>query len=386
MELRPILLNSARCIRDLNKRFGLAIPDFCVNEVLFKVCGFSEPELKELGPTLKNEQWIGWYQNKIKEKELFLIPNKFYFKDRHIRRIEHPLFEMVASYLANENRKDKPVWQTAHGSLNFKNGPLIMGILNVTPDSFSDGGRFYQAEKAVEWALQMVDEGASIIDVGGESTRPGAESIPEEEELKRVIPVIGKLRQKTDVLISIDTYKSRIAEVALQAGADIVNDISGARFDARMIEVVKQYDCPIIIMHIKGTPKNMQQNPYYDDVVAEIYDYFEERIRLLESSGISKIIIDPGIGFGKRLQDNLHLLRDLKDFTFLNKPILMGTSRKSFIGKILRQEVPAKRLFGSLATQIISVQNGADIVRVHDVQATNEALKILAAVKEVEIA
>lgn len=187
-------------------------------------------------------------------------------------------------------------------------------------------------------------------------------------------------------MISIDTYKSRIAEAALQAGADIVNDISGAQFDARMIEVVKQYDCPIIIMHIKGTPKNMQQNPYYDDVVAEIYDYFEERISLLESSGISKIIIDPGIGFGKRLQDNLHLLRDLKDFTFLNKPILMGTSRKSFIGKILRQEVPAKRLFGSLATQIISVQNGADIVRVHDVQATNEALKILAAVKEVEIA
>lgn len=384
MKLRPILLNSEQRIEELNQRFGITIPAFGLNEILFRVYELTDSELEELPLILTYANWVAWHSAKVKERELFLIPNKFYLKSSKAQKVDHSFFKAMASYLSIVNKQDKPVWQTAHNTLDFRSGPLIMGILNVTPDSFSDGGQFYQVEAAVERALQMVEEGAAIIDVGGESTRPGAEPVPEEEELNRVIPVIEKLRQKTDVLISIDTYKSRIAEAALQAGADIVNDISGARFDDRMIEVVKKYDCPIIIMHIKGTPKNMQQDPYYEDVVAEIYDYFEERIRLLESAGISKIVIDPGIGFGKRLQDNLHLLRDLKDFTFLNRPILMGTSRKSFIGKILNKEAPADRLFGSLATQILAVQNGADVVRVHDVQATHDALKVLAAVNEVK--
>ncbi len=383
MELRPILLNSAERIAELNNQYELSIPAFGINELLIKISNLSELQIKKLETDLNKANWVSWYQTVAKREALFLIPNKFYFSNDPATRHEDSLYEAVASYLMWFENPEKPVWQTAHGLLDFNEGPLIMGILNVTPDSFSDGGQFYDVDAALERALQMVEEGASIIDVGGESTRPGAEPVPEEEELKRVIPVIEKLRQKTDVLISIDTYKSRIADAALRAGADIVNDISGARFDEKMIDVVKKHDCPIIIMHIKGTPKNMQQNPHYDDVVAEVYDYFQERLQVLEEAGISRVIIDPGIGFGKRLEDNLHLLRDLKDFTFLRRPVLMGTSRKSFIGKILNKEVP-DRLFGSLTTQILSVQNGADVVRVHDVQATHDALKILAAVKEVK--
>jgi dihydropteroate synthase len=252
-----------------------------------------------------------------------------------------------------------------------------MGILNITPDSFSDGGEFYDTERAIERGIQMVEEGADIIDIGAESTRPGAEPLPADVELKRFIPVLKGLLQRVDVPISIDTYKSVVAEAALKAGAHLINDISGLRFDPRMKEVVAKYQVPVVMMHIKGEPRNMQQNPHYDDVIGEIYNYFAEGIRSAEAAGIDKhkIIIDPGIGFGKRLQDNYEIIRRLSEFQDLGCPILIGPSRKSFIGSVLALP-PDQRLEGTLAAVAIAIQNGAHLVRVHDVKQVWRACRI----------
>ncbi len=246
----------------------------------------------------------------------------------------------------------------------------VMGILNVTPDSFYDGGRYAQTEAAVRRALQMVEEGADVLDIGGESTRPGSQPVPEEEELRRVLPVIEAVRERTDVPISIDTTKSRVAEQALQAGACMVNDISGLGFDPRMAEVVARHGALCCIMHIQGTPQTMQQNPQYEDVVRDISCYFEERLALAERAGIPRenIWLDPGIGFGKTVEHNLEILRRLREFTAFGLPILIGTSRKSFIGKILGNLPPEERLEGTGATVAIAIMNGANAVRVHDVR------------------
>ncbi len=254
---------------------------------------------------------------------------------------------------------------------------ILMGILNVTPDSFSDGGEFFDKEKAIERGVEMEEEGAQIIDVGGESSRPGAEGISEEEERKRVIPVIKELRKKVKCLISIDTYKARIAEEAIDNGADIVNDISGLRFDSEMIGVLKRNDVPVIIMHMKGTPKTMQINPYYEDVVKEIKDFFRDRLSYLFQNNIEpeRAILDPGIGFGKRQEDNEKIIANLDKFREFNRPILLGISRKSFIGNILNLP-PKERLEGSISSGIIGVVNGAHILRVHDVKAFSRAVKV----------
>jgi dihydropteroate synthase len=247
---------------------------------------------------------------------------------------------------------------------------VIMGILNVTPDSFYDGGRYARAEAAVQHALQMVQDGADIVDIGGESTRPGSQPVPEEEELRRVLPVIEAVRGQVDVPISIDTTKSRVAERALQAGACMVNDISGLGFDPRMAEVVARHGALCCVMHIQGTPQTMQQNPQYEDVVRDISRYFEERLALAERAGILRenIWLDPGIGFGKTVEHNLEILRRLREFTAFGLPILIGTSRKSFIGKILGDLPPEERLEGTAATVAIAIMNGANAVRVHDVR------------------
>ncbi len=246
----------------------------------------------------------------------------------------------------------------------------VMGILNVTPDSFYDGGRYAQTEAAVRRALQMVEEGADVLDIGGESTRPGSLPVPEEEELRRVLPVIEAVRARVDVPISIDTTKSRVAERALQAGACMVNDISGLGFDPRMAEVIARHGALCCIMHIQGTPQTMQQNPQYEDVVRDISCYFEERLALAERAGIPRenIWLDPGIGFGKTVEHNLEILRRLREFTAFGLPILIGTSRKSFIGKILGDLPPEERLEGTAATVAIAIMNGANAVRVHDVR------------------
>ena len=243
-----------------------------------------------------------------------------------------------------------------------------MGILNVTPDSFSDGGEYYNLDKAIEYSLDLVNQGADIIDVGGESTRPGADTISIDNELERVIPVIKGIRSTSTIPISIDTYKSDVAKEALDSGANIVNDISGLNFDSKMIDIVKNYNVPIIIMHIKGTPKNMQLNPTYDNIVDEIINYFNTQINLCLDYDIPKshIILDPGIGFGKKLNDNFILIRELNTFANLGYPILIGPSRKSFIGLTLDLPVD-ERLEGTAAAITASIINGARIVRVHDV-------------------
>ncbi len=259
---------------------------------------------------------------------------------------------------------------------------LVMGILNVTPDSFYDGGRYAQPELAVQRALQMVEEGADIIDIGGESTRPGSQPVPAEEELRRVLPVIQAIRQRVDVPISIDTTKSHVAEQALQAGACMVNDISGLGFDPRMAEVVARTGALCCIMHIQGTPQTMQTNPQYDDVVRDISAYFEERLGLAERAGIPRenIWLDPGIGFGKTVEHNLQILRRLREFAAFGLPILIGTSRKSFIGRVLGDLPPEDRLEGTAATVAVAIMNGANAVRVHDVRAMARVARMVDAV------
>ncbi len=262
-------------------------------------------------------------------------------------------------------------------TLNFFHGPLIMGILNVTPDSFFDGGKYFSKDDAIKYGMKLIENGADILDIGGESTRPGSERVSEEEELKRVIPVIEEIAKRTDVPISIDTYKSNVAKAALDAGAQIVNDISGLRFDEKMAQVVAEKGVPVVIMHIKGTPGDMQNNPYYEDVIQELLDYFDERIRYATNHGIdeSKIIIDPGIGFGKRIEDNLLIIKNLRAFKVFRKPILIGVSRKSFIGKILNLS-PEERLEGTLSANLTAIVNGAQIIRVHDVLETKRCIRI----------
>lgn len=237
----------------------------------------------------------------------------------------------------------------------------IMGILNVTPDSFYDGGRYLSVEDAVRHAEELVQEGADIIDIGGESTRPGSEPVSLEDELRRVIPVIKKLVSRIKIPISIDTQKAQVARQALEIGAHIINDISALRADPEMVNVAKKYDVPVVLVHMKGTPKDMQENPCYDDVISEIKEFFRERI---QRSGIRKenIILDPGIGFGKRLEDNLEIIKRLGEFKELGFPILIGPSRKSFIGG-----KSSERIWGTAGAVAVGVLNGADIIRVHDV-------------------
>jgi dihydropteroate synthase len=258
--------------------------------------------------------------------------------------------------------------------------PLIMGVLNVTPDSFSDGGQFLDLDRAVAHAREMIAAGADIIDIGGESTRPGAAPVGADEELRRVIPVIERL---PGVLVSIDTTKAVVAERALAAGARIVNDISALRFDARMPEVIGP--AGVVLMHMQGTPATMQQSPRYDDVVAEVREFLRERIAFAEARGIRKtqIAVDPGIGFGKTVAHNLALLARLEAFAELGCPVLVGTSRKSFIGQVL-DRAPAERLWGTAATVAWAVAHGAGIVRVHDVAAMRDVVRMTAAIRKHE--
>jgi dihydropteroate synthase len=259
---------------------------------------------------------------------------------------------------------------------------LVMGILNVTPDSFSDGGTYFDPDAAVSRGIEMAEQGADIIDVGGESTRPGAEPIDAEEEIRRVLPVIKQLAVRTGIPISIDTYRSQTAAAALDSGASIINDISAMTFDANMKHLAAERKCPIVLMHIKGTPQNMQQNPHYENVIEEIIAWLKARIEEAESAGIDKqaIIIDPGIGFGKTVEHNLEILNKLDRFRALGKPILVGVSRKRMIGEILGGLPVEERLEGTAAAVAISIANGANIVRVHDVKEMARVVKVADAI------
>lgn len=270
-------------------------------------------------------------------------------------------------------------------SLNIRESSFIwgqrtylMGILNVTPDSFSDGGEFNQVESALRQARQMIANGVDIIDIGGQSTRPGAETITLEEELNRVVPMIAAIRQECSVPISIDTTRAMVAEAAIEAGADLVNDISGATFDAQMLPVVAQLNVPIVLMHIRGTPKTMQKLTDYDDLVGEIITFFESRIQAAIALGIPKshLMIDPGIGFAKTYQQNIELIQRLGEFYRLDLPILVGLSRKSFIGHILNQTNPQKRVWGTAAACCAAIANGVDLLRVHDVAEIYDVIRV----------
>ncbi len=264
-----------------------------------------------------------------------------------------------------------------------------MGVLNVTPDSFSDGGQFLSFEQAVTHARRMIDEGADIIDIGGESTRPGSEFVSEAEELRRVIPVIEQLALETSVPISIDTTKSAVARAALQAGAEIVNDISGLRFEPALADEVATATAGLLLMHSRGTPKDMQQLPWAEDIMSEVIDGLRNSVALAEQHGVAResIAIDPGIGFGKSVEQNLELIAKLDQIAraLPDLPILIGTSRKSFLGKLLDGAPADERLYGTIATVVASVFNGAQIVRVHDVKEAVEALRVADAVKAVSL-
>ena len=257
----------------------------------------------------------------------------------------------------------------------FSDKTYIMGVLNVTPDSFSDGGLFFDRDKAVERALEMVREGASIVDVGGESTRPGAKEISLDEELSRVIPVIESISKEIDALISIDTRKAHVAAAATRAGASIINDVSGLKHDPDMAKVVARHGATVIVMHMKGTPQDMQHDPRYGDLISEIITSLRESIDIAKRAGVEeeKIIIDPGIGFGKTVAHNLEILNRLGEFKVLGHPICIGTSRKSFIGKVLNETDTDSRLSGTIATCTIAIAKGANIIRVHDVKEAHAA-------------
>ncbi|MGK7948649.1 MAG: dihydropteroate synthase [Xenococcaceae cyanobacterium] len=258
----------------------------------------------------------------------------------------------------------------------------LMGILNVTPDSFSDGGQFNELESALTQAQYMIRHGADIIDIGGESTRPNAATITLEEELNRVVPVITKIRQVSSIPISIDTSKAKVAQAAIEAGADIVNDISGGTFDEKMLPTVAKLQVPIILMHIKGTPRTMQQLTNYNNLITEIYDFLQQQMQKAIALGIekSRLIIDPGIGFAKNQQQNLEILQCLREFKSLNVPILVGTSRKSFIGHILQKSAPQDRIWGTAATCCSAIASGADILRVHDLPEMYDVARVADAI------
>ena len=269
-------------------------------------------------------------------------------------------------------------WKLRNKTVSLGGSPLIMGILNATPDSFSDGGKFNTTKKATNHALKMIDDGADIIDIGGESTRPGSKQISLNEEINRTIPIIKSLRKLNDsILISIDTSKSEVARQAMEEGADIINDVTSYNNDLNMPEIVRKHEAGIILMHMQGTPENMQIDPSYDNVIGEVSEFLNKKILDSIKSGILKesIIIDPGIGFGKNINQNLTLLKNLDKFTKVH-PTLIGLSRKSFIGKIIGEKDPKDRLAGSLGATAFSIIQGTHILRVHDVKETRDVCEI----------
>ncbi len=300
---------------------------------------------------------------------------------RQYERVKNKLKEQPfdLSVLAEEIGEAVDNHQSGN-SLPWQNdGCDVMGVLNVTPDSFYDGGEYERVERAVEKGVSMSESGADIIDIGGESTRPGSERISIKEELERIIPVIERLDERVDSLISVDTYKPEVAEKAVEAGADLINDVFGLRKDG-MPEKISELEVPIVIMHMQGEPKNMQKNIHYENVIDEIYSYFDERIEIAKEKGIDedKIIIDPGIGFGKKLSHNLEIIDRLDEFRSLGNPILLGASRKSFLGNILDKSAE-DRLYGSLAVAALAVEKGVSILRVHDPMETKDVIRTIEA-------
>ena len=278
-------------------------------------------------------------------------------------------------------KKKNNILKWGRGKIDFGGGCVVMGILNVTPDSFSDGGEFFEKDAAIKRGIEMAAEGAAIIDIGAESTRPGAESVSIQEQIKRAIPTIKALAKKVKVPISIDTYNYEVAKAALDAGAAIINDITALK-DGRMAKLAAEEKVPIVLMHMQGTPATMQKEPKYKDVVAEVLKFLLSRAKYAQKVGIPKerIFIDPGIGFGKTLEHNILLLRNIDKFVATGCRVLVGTSRKAFLGKLTGKEKPADRIFGTAATVALCAAAGVSIVRVHDVAAMVDVVKVINAI------
>ncbi len=283
---------------------------------------------------------------------------------------------------AISSSKGEIYWKGRERSWGLGSRTLIMGILNVTPDSFYDGGRYVERDRAIEKAMEMDAEGVDIIDIGGESTRPGSKPVSTEEEIERVIPVVSALKKRINAAVSVDTTKAEVARLALEEGAEIINEVSALRFDPEMADVVVRYGAMVVLMHMRGTPETMQKDTTYNDLIGEIRGFLSERIEFALEKGIGfdSIAIDPGIGFGKSPEDNLRIIRYLGDFASMGRPIVLGTSRKSFIGHALGLE-PDKRLEGTLATIATGILMGAHIVRVHDVRETRLVARMVDAIK-----
>lgn len=273
------------------------------------------------------------------------------------------------------------IFQARHYQYRFPQPALVMGVVNVTPDSFSDGGQYFDPQKAVEHGLRLIEEGADILDIGGESTRPRATPVSENEELKRVLPVIEQLAAQTDFPLSIDTVKPAVAKAAIAAGAAIINDIAANRDDPAIWRVAAESGAGYIVVHMQGTPRTMQKAPAYDDVVQEVMEFFQDRLTRLNEFGVKpdQIVFDPGIGFGKAIEHNLKLIAALDLFATLKRPLLLGASRKSFMGKLLDLPVQ-ERLHPSVACACWAVAHGAQIIRTHDVRATRQAIKMTEAI------
>lgn len=275
------------------------------------------------------------------------------------------------------------VWQAGRFRLLRRRSPLLMGVVNVTPDSFSDGGRFLDPGAAVRHALALVEAGADLLDVGGESSRPGAMPVDRDEEIRRITPVLEELRQRTEIPISIDTTKAAVAQAALAAGADIVNDISGLRGDPAMLPLLAQRDCGVVLMHMQGEPRTMQVAPHYDDVVREVRAWLEKRFHTLLDAGMApeRVVLDPGIGFGKRYADNVELLRCIESLRVHDRPLLVGASRKAFLGWLLAEPEPLARIEGDLAVNLHCHRKGVEILRLHDVRAARRLFRVVEALE-----
>ncbi len=319
----------------------------------------------------------------VRKTDVVITANKNVLSMLIIKLKNEPYdLDVISSEIKKCMESDNGIISWNDKVLDFNKKTYVMGILNTTPDSFFEESRAQSIRQAVEKADQMIKCGVDIIDIGGESSRPGAEPVDTDEEIRRVIPVVEAIRRRSNIIISVDTRKKEVAERALDAGADIINDITGLKHNLDLARLIARRKIPVILMHMRGNPKTMQKNPYYEDTVSEILQELRSSISFALGVGIpqDKIIIDPGIGFGKRVQDNIRIIRELKSFKSLNYPILVGLSRKSFIGEILGKPVE-KRLIGTIVANTMAIINGANIVRVHDVGDTVEMIKVIDSIR-----
>ena len=346
--------------------------------------------IKQEALSLGGEAAVNWQVSSFKrgtsdvlllltERQYALLVSKLSLQPFGLRAWGTQLAQALACYSSGET-----VLGCGRSKMPLNGKTLVMGILNVTPDSFSDGGSYNGYHRAVARAEEMAAQGADIIDVGGESTRPGARPVPVKEEIARVVPVIRAVVKKVKARVSVDTYKPAVAKAALEAGARLVNDITGLRYDhGKMAAVIRDARVPVVLMHMQGTPRTMQKNPHYKNVVSDIGDFFQERIEFARSRGIQdeQLVLDPGIGFGKTEEHNLELLKRIAEFRVFGRPLLIGASRKSFLGKVLGGAGPAGRVAASVAVAVWAADKGVQIVRVHDVRETAEALKTICSIK-----